>query len=87
MKKHWFIIALAAIMMTSCSDDKNKGGSDVTPELPDYYYTGGKLGTTSNVTASAYEQETEAINKQGLLASFKRGERIATRATVMAHVS
>ncbi len=76
MKKHWFIIALAAIMMTSCSDDNNKGGSDATPELPDYYYTGGKLGTTSNVTASAYEQETEAINKQGLLASFKRGERI-----------
>ena len=67
---------MAAIVLTSCHDDNNSRGNDVTPELPDYYYTGGKLGTSSNVTASAYEQETEAINKQGLLASFKRGERI-----------
>ena len=76
MKKKWIFLALTAIALTSCHDDKNNGGSEVVPELPDYYYTGGKLGTTSNVTASAYEQETEAINKQGLLASFKRGERI-----------
>ena len=75
MKKKWIFLALTAIALTSCHDD-NSGGKEVTPELPDYYYTGGKLGTTSNVTASAYEQETEAINKQGLLASFKRGERI-----------
>lgn len=74
--KKWIFLALAAIVLTSCHDDNNSRGNDVTPELPDYYYTGGKLGTTSNVTASAYEQETEAINKQGLLASFKRGERI-----------
>lgn len=76
MRKHWFILAMAAMMMASCSDENKGGGNVVTPELPDYYYTGGQLGTTSNVTASAYEQETEAINKQGLLASFKRGERI-----------
>jgi len=72
------IIALSALFtLTACSDDNN--GSTPDPEiteLPDYYYTGGKLGTTSNTTASAYEQETEAINNQGLLASFKRGERI-----------
>ena len=76
MKKKWFLLALTAIALASCSDDNNGGGNEVTPTLPDYYYTGGELGTTSNVTASAYEQETEAINKQGLLASFKRGERI-----------
>ena len=80
MKKHWIFLALSAIVLTgtSCSDDNNNSGGGDGPitELPDYYYTGGKLGTTSNVTASAYEQETEAINKQGLLASFKRGERI-----------
>ena len=76
MKKHWIILALSAIVLTSCHDDNNGNGKEVSPELPEYYYTGGQLGTTSNVTASAYEQETEAINKQGLLASFKRGERI-----------
>jgi len=71
MKKHWLILTLAALALTSCHDDNNNGGNEVIPNLPDYYYTGGQLGTTSNVTASAYEQETEAINKQGLMvASF-----------------
>ena len=77
MNKFWIIIgALTSLALIACNDNNNINGGDVKPELPDYYYTGGKLGTTSNTTASAYEQETEAINNQGLLASFKRGERI-----------
>ena len=44
--------------------------------MPAEYYVGGKLGTTFNNTASAYEQFTAAVENQGLVASFKRGERI-----------
>ncbi len=69
-------LAMAAMLaLTSCSDNN----SDIpTPSgnLPDEYYTGGKLGTTFNTTASAYEQFTASVENQGLVASFKRGERI-----------
>ncbi|MBP5498184.1 MAG: hypothetical protein J6X81_02280, partial [Muribaculaceae bacterium] len=59
----------------ACSDN---GGNDVPEpqELAEEYYTGGKLGTTFNTTSSAYEQFTPATENQGLVASFKRGERL-----------
>ncbi|MBO7609347.1 MAG: hypothetical protein J6S96_04005 [Muribaculaceae bacterium] len=72
------LIAVGGLIVTSCSDNDGNGSSpdpsDVT--MPEDYYTGGELGTTSNTTASAYEQFTAAIENQGLVASFKRGERI-----------
>ncbi len=72
-------ITLAGTMMVaSCSDDttNNGGGTDTDTEMPLDYYTGGKLGTTFNTTASAYEQFTPAVEQAGMVASFKRGERI-----------
>jgi len=78
MKKTFLFstLALALAVMPACSDDNNSGGDTPQVEMPDYYYTGGKLGTTSNNTASAYEQFTQAVEDAGLVASFKRGERI-----------
>ena len=80
MKRKIFIMMLAAcaITMASCSDDNNNSGTTPDPgvEMPEDYYAGGELGTTSNTTSSAYEQFTAAVENQGLVASFKRGERI-----------
>lgn len=68
---------MLALAMAACSDDNNSGGG-TTPDvvMPDDYYTGGKLGTTFNNTASAYEQFTPAVENAGLVAEFKSGERI-----------
>lgn len=38
------------------------------------WYPGGPLGTTGNVTAGCYEDETPAVAEQGLLAEFRKGE-------------
>ncbi len=64
--------------LASCSDDNNGGGDNPKPDvtLPDDYYTGGLLGTTTNVTSSAFEQNAKAIDDAGLLETFKRGERL-----------
>ena len=77
MKHRTYIIALAAAtlgLLVACNDHNDSPSP--SENLPDDYYTGGKLGTTFNTTASAYEQFTAAVENQGLVASFKRGERI-----------
>lgn len=50
----------------------------VTPEpendLPDWYYTGGKLGTSYIFSANAYEQPTPSAENGNFMESFKAGE-------------
>ena len=38
------------------------------------WYPGGELGTTDNVTAGCYEDETPAVTAQGLTSQFNHGE-------------
>jgi len=38
------------------------------------WYPGGELGTTTNVTAGCYEDETPSVVNQGLLTAFNMGE-------------
>jgi len=40
----------------------------------DEWYPGGELGTTTNVTAGCYEDETPSVVNQGLLTAFNMGE-------------
>jgi CxxC motif-containing protein (DUF1111 family) len=59
--------------LTACED----GGSAVDPkpeELPEEYYTGGKLGTVFNDTPFAYEQPAPAVEEQGFATAFQLGE-------------
>ena len=41
---HYFFLALAALTFVACNRP------DVETEVPDWYYTGGKLGTTTTLT-------------------------------------
>lgn len=68
--------ALSALALASCSDDEKITNSDTpdTPERPDWYYAGGKLGTTELATSNVFEQPTAAVENQGLYQSFKNGE-------------
>lgn len=53
-----------------------------TTELSEEYYSGGKLGTAFNETASAYEQFTPAVEMSGMVNSFKRGETLFEKSFV-----
>lgn len=68
--------ALSALALASCSDDEKITNNDIpdTPERPDWYYAGGKLGTTELATSNVFEQPTMAVENQGLYQSFKNGE-------------
>lgn len=70
--------ALSALALASCSDDEKITNNDIpdTPERPDWYYAGGKLGTTELATSNVFEQPTVAVENQGLYQSFKNGEAI-----------
>lgn len=70
--------ALSALALASCSDDEKNTNNDApdTPERPDWYYAGGKLGTTELATSNVFEQPTAAVENQGLYQSFKNGEAI-----------
>lgn len=68
--------ALSALALVSCSDDEKITNNDApdTPERPDWYYAGGRLGTTELATSNVFEQPTMAVENQGLYQSFKNGE-------------
>ncbi|MBR1518816.1 MAG: hypothetical protein IJ624_04870 [Prevotella sp.] len=83
-------IALAMLTFASCSDDNNE--SSKLPEVEENYvgaavgnfsaeewYVGGELGTTMNVTAGCYEDETPAVTEMGLSEAFNRGEQFFER--------
>ncbi len=49
-------------------------GKDVGNFLAEEWYPGGQLGTTTNVTAGCYEDETPAVTQMGLIEAFNKGE-------------
>ena len=60
-------MAFVCVSVISCKDkdiDDNGNGTE-SKELADEWYAGGKLGTTFNATASAYEDPTPAIEEAG----------------------
>ena len=69
MNKYFYLAAAFITMsLVACSDDEvssdTPGGGEST-ELPDWYYTGGELGTTFNTSASAFEDPTPAVENAG----------------------
>ena len=79
MKKGYIFTAVvsAAVVFAACSDKDtpNVPGGE-TSELPDWYYAGGKLGTSYITTSAAFEQPTASVENSGMMASFKRGEQL-----------
>lgn len=68
---------LSAVAMMSCREEKIVDETDnEVAERPEWYYSGGELGTSFLSTSNAYEQPTLAVENQGLYRSFKNGEAI-----------
>lgn len=81
------LMACASLSFAACTDDDDTGGGNPTPGddytyvgkavgnfSADEWYPGGELGTTDNITAGCYEDETPAVNNQGLIDEFNLGE-------------
>jgi len=49
-------------------------GQAVGNFLAEEWYPGGELGTTDDVSEGCYENETPAVNEQGLIKAFNHGE-------------
>ena len=83
--------AMLTISFTSCTDDDEDALKKITNEdanfvgkavgnfLAEEWYPGGELGTTQNVTAGCYEDETPAVTQQGFITAFNRGEQFFER--------
>lgn len=78
MKKiNYLILAILCLGMVACSNDDTDPTPTPEPEivqLPEWYYTGGELGTTHLATFNALEQPTASIENAGMYQSFKNGE-------------
>lgn len=60
----------------SCNDENETPEPEEpeTSQLPEWYYTGGELGTTHLATFNALEQPTASVENAGMYQSFKNGE-------------
>lgn len=65
--------AVAVCGLSSCEEEEAIIDKPIG-EKPDWYYSGGELGTSELSTANAFEQPTAAVEKSGLYLSFKNGE-------------
>lgn len=79
MKKSYLMVGMLVSVFALASCHTNNNGSNDEPtntdtELPDWYYTGGQLGTSYISTSNAYEQPTPSIDNGNWLESFKAGE-------------
>lgn len=61
-------------LLPACSDEEIKDEPALKSDLPDWFYSGGELGTTLLSTSNVFEQPTAAVENQGLYQSFKNGE-------------
>ncbi|MCH5237020.1 MAG: hypothetical protein J1E95_04400 [Muribaculaceae bacterium] len=79
MRTKYFLPLSLTLFLLACSDDDINNNSGTTDgveisELPEWYYSGGELGTTFLSTSNAFEQPTKVIQTEGMYQSFKNGE-------------
>ena len=73
-------MSILVCSFAACSDDNPKPGTGDEKELSEEYYSGGKLGTTFNQSATAYEDPTVPVEEGGMSDRFKYGEYFFERA-------
>lgn len=85
-------IASAIFSLSACSDDETKlivetdaryVGTAQGNFSAEEWYPGGQLGTTDNVYAGCYEDETPATDRQSLMDAFHEGEMIFERSVTI----
>jgi len=76
----YVLVLLALGLLASCADENANEpltweiGESTEITYPDDYYAGGKLGTTTNNSSTAYKQPTLAVENAGMVTAFNEGE-------------
>lgn len=77
MKKIHYLLGVCLFTgLISCNDDNKPIPEPEPGELPEWYYTGGELGTAYLSTSNAFEQPSLAVENAGMYQSFKNGEQL-----------
>lgn len=78
MKKSIYLMMtiVASLCFTACNNPQQR---QVETDLPEWYYTGGELGTTFTTTTNAFRQPTPATSNAGLGVAFAEGDNIAEK--------
>lgn len=77
---HFCMMMAAATVASSCKDEVEDEplsweiGEGEEFNYPEDYYAGGKLGTTSNNSSTAYKQPTLAVKNASMITAFNEGE-------------
>ncbi len=81
MKKHFLMLSAVAtaLLLGSCNPSITVDPNEEKTDLPEWYYTGGKLGTTYFNTSNCFSQSTPAVDKAGMAGSFTLGDQLAER--------
>ena len=75
----FIVLALSAFIgMTSCGDPGG-GSNPPSNELPEWYYTGGELGTSFLTASTCFRQPTPAVDESGMGQAFNQGDQIVEK--------
>ncbi len=77
MKRFLYLLCLSTIVFAGCKN--NGGGDEPETKMPDWYYTAGKLGTTTNTSSMAFRQPTPSTENAGMSYAFAQGDNIAEK--------
>ncbi len=73
MDKKFILPGMLLCLLCSCAEEEIVN-EPVAENKPDWYYSGGELGTTYLSTSNAFEQPAPAVERQGMYQQFKNGE-------------
>ena len=81
--KHTFnyllIAALAGSLFTACKHEQPTPELEPVSTLPEWYWTGGQLGTTTSTATTCFRQPTPATENAGMGVQFSQGHNIAEK--------
>ncbi len=78
MKTRYFLMALVAVSLVSCNQPEPE-------ETPDWYYTGGQLGTTTSTSSTCFRQPTPATVSAGMDVDFSLGDQLGEKTFLTTH--
>ena len=79
MRKYFVLSSLGVLMLTLTGCPGPETQPEPETNMPEWYYTGGKLGTTTNTSSMTFRQPTPATENAGLGAAFAQGDQIAEK--------